>query len=251
VLHGSTTTNFNHSIDCRETQGIRHLDRLSSHVLKLLDMKLSSASGQSARGNLTKERLLGAVSELLVEKDDLDVSLRDISKRAGTNIAAVKYHFGSKEALVLTVLREAMQDHAAQQLVGLNDVPGGASLDEIVRAWLRPTLTRASDGGEPLAPFVVKRVMIGGASGLREVSFEAHRKARERFLAMLAERLPFLSRDELAFRTALANSAIAGFAASGVMLDGGTVSAATPEAAARAVRFFVSALVGGSAGDND
>jgi AcrR family transcriptional regulator len=217
----------------------------------MLEMKLSAASSQSARGNLTKERLLAAVSELLVKTDILDVSLRDISKRAGTNIAAVKYHFGSKEALVLTVLREAMQEHAAQQLAGLNDVPSGASLDDIVRAWLQPTLTRASDGGEPLAPFVVKRVMIGGSSGLREVSFEAHARARARLLAMLGERLPFLSRDELAFRVALAGSAVAGFAASGVTLDGGPVSAATPDAAARAVRFFVSALVGSSGGDND
>jgi AcrR family transcriptional regulator len=214
-------------------------------------MKLPATPGQSARGNLTKERLLKAVSALLVENDDLDVSLREISRRAGTNIAAVKYHYGSKETLVLTVIKDAMQEHAAQQLAGLNGLPGGASLDDIVRAWLGPTLRRAADGGEPLAPFVVKRVMAGGSSGLRELSFATHAAARERFLALLTERLPFLSHEELAFRAALAGSAVAGFAASGVLLDHGALSAASPDAGERAVRFFVSALTGHSGSDSD
>lgn len=52
----------------------------------------------------TKRALLEATQELLKEKSRFTV--KDISERAYTNVAAVNYHFGSKDKLVALALNE-------------------------------------------------------------------------------------------------------------------------------------------------
>lgn len=53
----------------------------------------------------TRERLLYAASELFAVTGFHGTTARDIARRAGANVAAANYHFGSKEALYLEVLR--------------------------------------------------------------------------------------------------------------------------------------------------
>ncbi|MCH6551326.1 MAG: helix-turn-helix transcriptional regulator [Planctomycetes bacterium] len=48
----------------------------------------------------TRERLLDVAEELFAEKGIAGTSLRTLTKAAETNLAAVHYHFGSKEALL-------------------------------------------------------------------------------------------------------------------------------------------------------
>src|SRR5262245_56555661 len=107
----------------------------------------------------TPERLIEAVQQLLEKRDDLDLSLRDITATAGTNIAAVNYHFGSKDALVTAVVERALKEHARLQLVALREVeadPDG-TLEAVVRAWVSPSIL-ASDGRCPVMPDIAARV---------------------------------------------------------------------------------------------
>jgi AcrR family transcriptional regulator len=53
----------------------------------------------------TRQRLLRAASELFAVTGFHGATARDIAHRAGANVAAANYHFGSKEALYLEVLR--------------------------------------------------------------------------------------------------------------------------------------------------
>src|SRR5581483_7759600 len=53
----------------------------------------------------TKARLLAAASELFAERGFHGTTIRDIAARAGVNVAAGHYHYGSKKALYLEVLR--------------------------------------------------------------------------------------------------------------------------------------------------
>jgi AcrR family transcriptional regulator len=53
----------------------------------------------------TKERLLGAATMLFAERGFHGTTVRDIAERAGVNVAAGNYHFGSKKRLYLEVLR--------------------------------------------------------------------------------------------------------------------------------------------------
>src|SRR3979411_321765 len=54
--------------------------------------------------NTTADRLLVAASELMIERNSIDVSLSDIAQKSGINAALVKYHFGNKDGLLLALL---------------------------------------------------------------------------------------------------------------------------------------------------
>ena len=51
----------------------------------------------------TAERILDAAEQLFAEHGFSETSLRSITSRAGVNLAAVNYHFGSKKTLIQAV----------------------------------------------------------------------------------------------------------------------------------------------------
>ncbi|MHC5002985.1 MAG: TetR/AcrR family transcriptional regulator [Planctomycetota bacterium] len=57
----------------------------------------------------TAEALLDAAEELFSARGYAAVGIREIVERAGANIAAINYHFGSKRDLYLAAVRRAMQ----------------------------------------------------------------------------------------------------------------------------------------------
>ena len=98
----------------------------------------------------TRERIIDAAEPLFAESGFDLVSLRDITNRAGANVASVNYHFGSKDNLMAAVVerhalpinqaRIAMLD-AAEARHGEAAVP----VDEILRAFLRPFLDHLAE----------------------------------------------------------------------------------------------------------
>src|SRR5258705_12892313 len=69
----------------------------------------------------TKDRILGAAEELFAQFGFAGTSLRQVTSRADVNIAAVNYHFGSKENLVNEVFRRRMDEMSEQRLVRLHE----------------------------------------------------------------------------------------------------------------------------------
>jgi AcrR family transcriptional regulator len=66
-----------------------------------------------AARNATADKLLGAASELMIERKSIEVSLSDIAQKSGVNSALVKYHFGNKDGLLLALLaRDAATEMA-------------------------------------------------------------------------------------------------------------------------------------------
>ncbi len=57
----------------------------------------------------SKDRLIQAARELMTERNTVDFSLQEIAVRTGLNSALVKYHFGNKDGLLLTVLRSDIE----------------------------------------------------------------------------------------------------------------------------------------------
>ena len=62
----------------------------------------------------TKDRLVTAASALFAERGFHGTTVRDIAERAGANVAAGNYHYGSKKALYLEVLRAQFAEVRAQ-----------------------------------------------------------------------------------------------------------------------------------------
>ncbi len=57
--------------------------------------------------------LLNAVTEYVLEHGLADLSLRPLARAVGTSARILLYHFGSKETLIASVLREAREREAA------------------------------------------------------------------------------------------------------------------------------------------
>jgi AcrR family transcriptional regulator len=92
----------------------------------------------------TRGRLLAAAGEIFAEMGFRDATVAEICRKAGTNVAAVNYHFGSKEALY----REAWR-HAFAESMAAHPPDGGlaadASPEERLRAQVASLLDRVAD----------------------------------------------------------------------------------------------------------
>jgi AcrR family transcriptional regulator len=162
-------------------------------------------------GRTTPERLIEAAERLVTERDG-EPSLRDITLAAGANVAAVNYHFGSKDALLDAVIERALTEHAREQLAELEAVAASQpppGIDEIVRAWISPYLVAFVNGRPTLMTRVVAKATSGGSLSLRRKLTAASSKGRTRILELLSDRLPGVSMEELDFRISLAGNVIA------------------------------------------
>jgi AcrR family transcriptional regulator len=92
----------------------------------------------------TRGAILAAAERLYADRGFGDVTLRDIVAAANVNLAAVNYHFGSKDELIaelfvtrsLALNRERLRDlRAAEERGG-----GHAELSDILRALIGPSL---------------------------------------------------------------------------------------------------------------
>ncbi len=95
----------------------------------------------------TRQRLIEAAAGMFVEQGFNAAKVRDIVARAGANIAAVNYHFGSKEGLYAAVI----QYHSAQAIEVLSQQAGddggrapAARLRDYVRTFLQRLLTQTA-----------------------------------------------------------------------------------------------------------
>lgn len=61
----------------------------------------------------TVDRILDAAEELFAERGFAETSLRMITSKAGVNLAAVNYHFGSKNALIQSVFARFLTPFSA------------------------------------------------------------------------------------------------------------------------------------------
>jgi AcrR family transcriptional regulator len=92
----------------------------------------------------TRTAILNAAEKLYAERGFGEVTLRDIVAAAEVNLAAVNYHFGSKDELIaeLFVTRSlATNRERLNELKSAEEAGGGrASIDSILRALVGPTL---------------------------------------------------------------------------------------------------------------
>ncbi len=105
----------------------------------------------------TPARLLDAGVELFARRGFHGTSIRDIAERAGVNVAAGHYHYGSKEGLYLAVLRAQFAE-VRSQLERRGVAPAGPALRRASRRDLVGLLEARITGmvelllGPPPAP---------------------------------------------------------------------------------------------------
>ncbi|MFM2171698.1 MAG: TetR/AcrR family transcriptional regulator [Akkermansiaceae bacterium] len=92
------------------------------------------------KGDVTKGRLLEATERLIAEKGFDAVSVRDITGLAKANVAAVNYHFGSREGLLGALLEQRMKPIFVERAERLEALGEAASLRQVWEAWVQPLL---------------------------------------------------------------------------------------------------------------
>ncbi|MBJ7574203.1 TetR family transcriptional regulator [Luteimonas sp. MC1828] len=151
----------------------------------------------------TKDRILGAAEELFALHGFGGTSLRQVTSRADVNIAAVNYHFGSKENLINEVFRRRMDEMSRRRLELLAEAretsPG--ALEPLLAAFIEPALALARDrqGGVAFIR-VIARAYAEKNDGLRKFLSEQYGHVLREFAKAIAECVPQLDKEQLYWR---------------------------------------------------
>jgi len=94
----------------------------------------------------TRERILSAATDVFTEHGFQKTTIREICARAGVNVAAVNYHFGSKENLYKEVCLRALglSDRAPRHGQDLpSSAPPQQQLERFIRSFLFEVLDQS------------------------------------------------------------------------------------------------------------
>jgi AcrR family transcriptional regulator len=154
----------------------------------------------------TRSRLLDAAETLFIEHGLEGTSLRAITSAANANLAAVNYHFQSKEGLIEAVFDRRIKPLNRERIRRLDEAaraaaPAPAELEQILGAFLAPALQlRASqDPGEANFLRLLGRV-FSDPGDIKVVVLGQFRPTAQRFVAALTQALPDVPRPELLWR---------------------------------------------------
>ena len=160
--------------------------------------------------NSTKERILGAAESLFAQRGFDGASLRQLTSAAGVNLAAVNYHFGSKEKLVEQIFRRRLDALNNSRLEALALVAGNenTTIEDVLAAFIRPALDLSHDESGSLFMRVLARAFAEHDDTLRQFLSENYGHVMRQFTAEFARLLPQLSRQELYWRIDLVSGAL-------------------------------------------
>jgi AcrR family transcriptional regulator len=150
----------------------------------------------------TRTAILAAAERLYADRGFGDVTLRDIVAEASVNLAAVNYHFGSKDELIaeLFVTRSlALNRERLRELRVAEEQGGGrADIPDILRALVGPTLRGClgPDNQRSTAARFMIRVSIESVPPIRRIRNREIDHLRK-FVAALARSLPGRGEAEL------------------------------------------------------
>lgn len=164
--------------------------------------------GTDTKGRIhTRERILSAAESLFMEQGYAATSLWGITARAKANLAAVNYHFGSKEALICEVFERRLGPLNAAPIAHLDRLGAAAcrrplAIEQIIEAIIAPAWHASS---EQLARGAVFLRLLGRAFSepsdtLREILPRQYRQVVIRFKQALMRSLPDMPDQELTWR---------------------------------------------------
>ena len=158
----------------------------------------------------TKERILTAAEALFAQRGFEAASLRQLTSAAGVNLAAVNYHFGSKDHLVEQVFKRRLDQLNARRMSALKQISGQpeTTLEDLLSAFIRPALDLSHDGGGGLFMRVLARAFAEHDDSLRKFLSENYGHVMRQFTAEFARLLPNLSKEELYWRIDLVTGAL-------------------------------------------
>jgi AcrR family transcriptional regulator len=161
--------------------------------------KASAKSGESSR-----EKLVQSAERLFAERGFDGVSVRDIANEAQVNSALVGYYFRGKEGLLAEVYTRHCKPLNAERTRLLKECSSrgrSPSLEEILGAFIRPSLEATGDGHGKHSFSRLRAILSAENSSLLEQlvaqNFDESSKA---FVNALCRCLPHLSGEDVFWR---------------------------------------------------
>lgn len=154
----------------------------------------------------TVERILDAAEQLFAEKGFAETSLRLITSKAGVNLAAVNYHFGSKKSLIQAVFTRFLDPFVVslEQELDRNEQAGDPeqSLDELLEMLVRLVLAVKPRSGNDLSTFMrLLGLAFSQSQGhLRKYLGEVYGRVFKRYMALVLRSAPELPVEVLFWR---------------------------------------------------
>jgi AcrR family transcriptional regulator len=148
----------------------------------------------------TKQRILDAAEELFGEKGYSATSMRNIISTASVNLAAIHYHFGSKQDLLDHIIRRKLEpiNERRNQLLDKFEAeaaPGFPSIEKILEAFLVPTILAEKNRS------FIKFMGRIHAEGLgQQAAMRNFQPLIDRFLSAMNRALPNIPDKELAWK---------------------------------------------------
>jgi AcrR family transcriptional regulator len=176
----------------------------------------------------TKDKILEAAEALFSARGFQGISVREITNRAGANLAAVNYHFGSKAGLMHAIIERQIGPLNEKRILQLTEAESAAqgrplSLETVLRIFFTEPIQHFCRPNQKF-PHLLARLHQEPTPEVVKVVLEIFGPMAERFLAALQLAQPHLSERQLLARAMFMKGAMVQ-----VMADGEQLATALPQ----------------------
>jgi AcrR family transcriptional regulator len=149
----------------------------------------------------TASEILDATQKLLLERGESKTTLRAITELADANVAAVNYHFGSRDELIRQAYLSALAEVTTSQGARIQSLDEKADLEELVNIWLGPLLEPKSVSQRERDLWnLLQRGSVENVPQLQALMPSMQEMELSPLIALLGKKLPHLDRTEIVFR---------------------------------------------------
>lgn len=161
-----------------------------------------SVDARHQAGERTRRQLVVTAQQMIAEVGEDAIRLRDLTSRAGVNVGAVNYHFGSVQALLTVATTEAVERIIDAQVRELDALPTQSTMHEIAAAYFRPMIQMlvGPSSSERAYVRVLARVTTDPPAALQAWSEEVTGRAQYALISRLRWVLPDIADEVLRFR---------------------------------------------------
>jgi len=144
----------------------------------------------------TKSRIVDAAEKLFGMNGFEATSLRDITTEASVNLAAINYHFQSKDSLIDAIVARRVEPVNKRRMELLDAAGPNPSLEEILVAFMAPVMQVKTDAMVPL----MGRILSNPDLFVDRVFLKHLAPVSQRFSEALSKALPDLAPSEVLWR---------------------------------------------------
>jgi len=150
----------------------------------------------------TKQRILDSAERLFAEYGFAGTSLRAIIADAKVNLAAIHYHYRSKEALLDAVILRRLEpiNRERLELLDASERSGQPTLEQILEAFLGPAFRVGADPNGQMFVRLVARIFTEEMSVFSHVIKQHFGVVLERFTRALHAAVPELPNSAVLWR---------------------------------------------------